>query len=62
MIGIVIVDGKYLYYEYDYQGLILRDSWIYVFEDEYQFIVGIWENGDWVKKFYEVRFIRLKND
>ncbi|NRB50912.1 MAG: hypothetical protein HRU41_24800 [Saprospiraceae bacterium] len=58
--GIVIADSKNLHYEYDYQGLTLRDSWIYVSEDEYQFIVGTWENGDWTKKFHEARFSRLK--
>ncbi len=59
--GTVIVEDKDLHYEYDYQGLTLRDSWIYVSEDEYQFIVGTWENGDWTKKFHEARFLRLKN-
>lgn len=60
--GTVIVDGRDLHYEYEYQGLTLRDSWIYVSEDEYQFVVGTWENGDWTKKFHETIFTRLKND
>ncbi len=60
--GTVIVRGKDLHYEYDYQGLTLRDSWIYVSKDEYQFIVGTWENNAWTKKFHEAKFMRIKED
>lgn len=60
--GTVITTDKDLHYEYDYQGIKLRDSWIYISEQEYQFIVGIWENGAWTKKFHETKFIRMNED
>lgn len=56
--GSITADGSNIYFEYVYEGLTLRDSWIYQTKDEYQLIVGIWKDGKWTKKFHEATFIR----
>ena len=57
-VGNVVVDGRNMHFEYVYQGMRLRDSWIYEANNQYQFIVGIWENDAWKKKFHETRLVR----
>ena len=57
-VGKVVIEGKNLHYEYEYSGTSLRDSWIYINENKYQFIVGIWNDDSWQKKFHEGVFIR----
>lgn len=59
-VGIIKIDGKNIHFEYSYEGLALRDSWIYKSKNEYLFIVGIWGNGEWDKKFYETSFKRVE--
>ena len=59
--GTIVADGRNLHFEYEYQGSFLRDSWIYVSDDEFTFIVGIWEEGDWTRKFHETSFVKVKN-
>ncbi len=56
--GVIVIDGKNIHFEYNYEDLNLRDSWIYQSKDEYQFIVGIWDDGIWEKKFHETAFKR----
>lgn len=43
--GQVIVDGKDIHYEYQYGDLTLRDSWIFVNEDEYNYVVASMKDG-----------------
>ncbi|MEM9388826.1 MAG: hypothetical protein AAGA02_00045 [Bacteroidota bacterium] len=57
-IGEVIIENKNMHFVYMYQGMELRDSWIYETEDQYRFIVGTWENGDWKQKFHETLLVR----
>ncbi|MEM0940159.1 MAG: hypothetical protein AAF600_16830 [Bacteroidota bacterium] len=56
--GIIIVDGKSLHYEYEYQEKTFRDSWIYVSKDKYQLIVGTWADGRWAQRFHETMILR----
>ncbi len=58
--GTILVDEKNLHFEYEYQGSYLRDSWIYVSDEEFRFIVGIWKDGGWSKKFHETTFRKMK--
>ncbi len=56
--GTILVDGRNLHFEYEYNGAFLRDSWIYLDDNKFQFIVGIWEDGKWSKKFHETTFLK----
>lgn len=56
--GTIVIDENNFHFEYIYEGLNLRDSWIYQSKDKYQFIVGIWQDGAWQKKFHETIFVR----
>lgn len=55
--GTVSFDGRNVYYDYEYEGINLRDAWIYQDETHYQYIVGVWEDGKWRQKFHEGRFV-----
>lgn len=37
--GVVKIEGCNIHYEYTYGDLLLRDSWIYISKDEYQYRV-----------------------
>jgi hypothetical protein len=58
--GTVTVNKNDLYYDYKYNGLMLRDSWEYVDADTYLLIVGIWDGKVWKQKFQEAKFVRKK--
>lgn len=58
--GTVTVNKNDLYYDYKYNGLMLRDSWEYVDADTYLLIVGIWDGKIWKQKFHEAKFVRKK--
>lgn len=53
--GTVDTDGNDIYYHYSYdagQGPTkLTDAWIYRDKDTYQYIIGIYQNGEWKQKF-----------
>jgi len=56
--GTVTSHEKNLIYTYDYGGTSLTEMWIYKNEKIYNFIVGVFENGDWTQKFLETEFKR----
>lgn len=58
--GEVIMEESSLHYQYEYEGLTLRDSWQKVDENTYDYTVGQWENGDWSQVFHKAQFIRQK--
>jgi hypothetical protein len=58
--GTVTVNKNDLYYDYEYQGIMLRDSWEYVDADTYLLIVGIWDGKTWKQKYHEAKFLRKK--
>jgi hypothetical protein len=57
--GTIRTQGKNIHFEYTYDGLAVRESWIYKTENEYHFILGTWEDGEWSKKFYETIFKKI---
>lgn len=56
--GVVIVDGKDIHYQYEYGELTLRDSWIYVNNDEYLYIVASWKDGKQDQQYHKGSFKR----
>lgn len=60
--GKIAIEGRNIHYEYEYQGLQLRDSWIHVSDDEYNFIAGTWDGTSWSKKFHETTIVRAATD
>ncbi|MEO1254579.1 MAG: hypothetical protein AAFY41_06795 [Bacteroidota bacterium] len=56
--GVVLVNENDIHYEYDYEGMKLRDSWIYKSKNKYQFIVGVWQEDNWTRKFHEASIER----
>lgn len=55
-VGTVESNGKNLKYKYDYGGTVVTEMWIYKNEKTYDFIVGVYENGEWKQKFLETEF------
>lgn len=55
--GIVESEGKNLKYSYDYEGTLVTEMWLHKNEKTYDFIVGVYENGEWKQKFLETQFI-----
>ncbi|MEO9485070.1 MAG: hypothetical protein ABJG47_16540 [Ekhidna sp.] len=59
--GVIKTEGKSLHYEYEYGGLLLRDSWIYKSKDEYLFrVCSLSEKGECLQTYHEGKFIRQK--
>ena len=54
--GTVRVDGKNLYYEYEYGGTRVTDLWQWVDDNTYNYIVGTLVDGKWGAKFIETTF------
>ena len=54
--GTVEGEGKNLIYKYDYGGTFVTEMWVYKNEKTYDFIVGVYENGEWKQKFLETEF------
>ncbi|WP_209400661.1 hypothetical protein [Pseudozobellia sp. WGM2] len=54
--GTVESEEKNLKYMYDYGGTFVTEMWIYKDEKTYDFIVGVYENGEWKQKFLETEF------
>ena len=50
-------EGKNLIYSYDYGGTLVTEMWIYKENHTYDFIVGVYEDGEWQQKFLETAFI-----
>lgn len=58
--GTVKSEGKNIIYSYDYEGISITEMWIYKNQKTYDFIVGIYDNNIWVKKFLQTEFKRKK--
>ncbi|MEM9528077.1 MAG: hypothetical protein AAGA31_15800, partial [Bacteroidota bacterium] len=55
--GTIATNGKNIYYDYDYQGLRLRDAWEYIDERTFKLTVGdIGTDGDWGRIYHETTF------
>ncbi|WP_462248784.1 hypothetical protein [Ekhidna sp.] len=59
--GKVIFDEKDIHYQYKYGDLILRDSWIYLSTDEYDYSVcSITTEGECEQIYHKGKFVRQK--
>ncbi len=59
--GEVIFTEKDIHYQYKYGDLTLRDSWIYVSADEYEYrVCSITEDGECEQIYHKGKFIRQK--
>lgn len=56
--GIVEADGKNIISKYNYGGTFVTEMWIYKDENSYNFIVGIYDEGEWKQKFLDTEFKR----
>jgi len=55
--GICTIDGESIIYEYNYQGLALKESWIFKDKNTYEYIVESLENGK-RKELYQTSTIK----
>ncbi|MDA0197089.1 MAG: hypothetical protein O2887_19275 [Bacteroidetes bacterium] len=55
--GTVEKNGKDIIYKYDYGGTFVTEMWKYIDKLTYDFIVGVYENGEWKQKFLETKFV-----
>lgn len=53
-------EGRNIYYDYDYQGLALRDAWNYINDDTYEFVVGSVKDGKMDKVYQKSTFRRVE--
>ncbi|MEQ9466628.1 MAG: hypothetical protein RLN88_04400 [Ekhidna sp.] len=58
--GIIKIEGKNIYYEYAYGDMLLRDSWIFLSEDEYRYQVCSMKDETCDQTFHEGGFKRKK--
>jgi hypothetical protein len=62
--GIVDTDGNDMYYHYSYdagQGPTeITDAWLYRDKDTYQYIIGVYQNGEWKQKYLSTTMKRSK--
>ncbi|MBO6522900.1 MAG: hypothetical protein JJ971_03670 [Balneolaceae bacterium] len=59
---ITIIDKNiYLNYNYDFGSgpMQLTDGWIFISENEYEFVVGVFENGEWKQKYISTPIKRI---
>lgn len=57
--GTVSFADKDIIYKYKYGNSSLTETWKYVDDDTYNYIVGVFENGKWQKKYLETQYKRL---
>ena len=58
--GQILIEGKDIHYDYEYQEMKLRDSWKFIDTDNYELIVGVWQDGEWKTKYHQAIFTRKK--
>jgi len=58
--GICYFNNKDLYYEYDYNGETLLESWMYVDEDNYKYQIGNMKDGEMDKVYMKSSYRRIK--
>lgn len=62
--GTITIDGSDLYYHYTYDfgrgPTELTDAWIFKSKDRYEFIIGIFKNDKWQKKYLTTEMKRSK--
>ena len=58
--GIVLVDGKNLYYQYKYGDAFITDGWEYQDENTYKYTVGVYEAGEWKATYLSTVFKKIR--
>lgn len=58
--GICTVEGKNIYYDYLYMGKNFRDSWVFVNANKYEYKVGVYEQGKWLKVYHQSFYQRVQ--
>jgi hypothetical protein len=58
--GSCYFEGKDLHYEYDYQGEKLKESWIYVDQDNYNYQIGSLKDGKLDKIYMKSSYKRIQ--
>jgi hypothetical protein len=62
--GAVETDGDNIYYRYIYetgQGQTeLTDAWIHQDENTYEYIVGVYQNGEWIQRYLSTAMKRIE--
>lgn len=58
--GLIIQRQDSIEYQYNYAGMELRDVWIPVSRDTYEFMVGVVKDGKWQKVLLKTKAIRLQ--
>lgn len=53
--GRVIVEGKNIWYKYEYGDETISDFWQYIDENNYKLVVGIYNDGKWEKTYLETK-------
>ena len=56
--GTVVLEGKNIFYVYEYEGQILTDAWIYKNDNTFEFVVGIRSGDEWTEVFCNAGFRR----
>ena len=57
--GICYFEGKNLHYEYDYNGSKLKESWLYIDQDNYKYQIGSLVNGKIDKIYMKSSYKRI---
>ena len=64
--GKVMIDGESLYLSYSYDfgsgPMKLTDAWVFISKDEYEFIVGVFEEGEWKQKYISTPIKRIPDE
>lgn len=58
--GIVLSQGKNIFYQYNYGGSLVTDMWEYVDDNTYNFKVGDYEDGVWKQIYLNTKFKVIK--
>lgn len=58
--GICYFENRNLYYEYDYNGEKLREAWLYVNDNTYNYQIGSLKNGKLDKVYMKSSYYRIK--
>ena len=60
--GIVVFNGKDMYYQYTYGDNVFTDYWEYINDDTYKYTVGNYKDGQWEVIYLETEFKKLENE
>ncbi len=59
--GEAIVDGKDIWYQYQYGESVVTDAWEYVNDSTYKYTVGEHDGSEWKAVYLETEFRKISN-